>query len=98
VLDGFWSIDYKIYIFDWKKEASMVTAKLFKNGQSQAVRLPKEFRFEGQEVYIRRIGRSVLLVPKDDPWREMADSLEKFSDDFMGERKQPDLQERNFFE
>jgi antitoxin VapB len=76
----------------------MATAKLFKNGQSQAVRLPKEFRFEGQEVYIRRIGRSVLLVPKDDPWREMIDSLEKFSDDFMGEREQPDLQERNFFE
>jgi len=76
----------------------MITAKLFKNGQSQAVRLPKEFRFEGEEVWIRRIGRVVLLVPKDDPWQEMADSLDKFSDDFMCERKQPEIQERNFFE
>ncbi|MDM8525233.1 type II toxin-antitoxin system VapB family antitoxin [Desulfococcaceae bacterium HSG8] len=76
----------------------MLTAKLFKNGQSQAVRLPKEFRFEGREVYVRRMGRVVILVPKDDPWQEMADSLDKFSDDFMSKRKQPKIQERNFFE
>ena len=75
----------------------MLTAKLFKNGQSQAVRLPKEFRFEGREVYIRRVGRVVLLVPGDDPWQEMADSLGKFTDDFMSERKQPEVQKRNFF-
>ncbi len=76
----------------------MITAKLFKNGQSQAVRLPKEFRFKGQEVYVKQIGRVVLLVPKDDPWKEMTDSLNKFSDDFMSDRKQPEIQERNFFE
>jgi len=76
----------------------MLTAKLFRKGQSQAVRLPDEFRFEGQEVYIRRIGRVVLLVPKDDPWQEMADSLDKFSNDFMSGRSQPEIQERNFFE
>jgi len=75
----------------------MLTAKLFKNGQSQAVRLPKEFRFEGPEVFVKRIGRVVLLVPKDDPWQEMANSLGKFTDDFMSERKQPEVQERNFF-
>ena len=44
-------------------------AKLFMNGQSQAVRLPKEFRFEGTEVRIRRVGRAVILEPIDDqPW------------------------------
>lgn len=72
-------------------------AKIFKNGQSQAVRLPKEFRFEGQEVYIKKAGRVVLLIPKDDPWKEMLDSLDTFSDDFMAERKQPEIQERDFF-
>lgn len=42
----------------------MATAKLFRNGRSQAVRLPKEFRFEGEEVSIRREGRSVILEPR----------------------------------
>jgi virulence-associated protein VagC len=41
----------------------MATAKLFRNGRSQAVRLPKEFRFEGEEVSIRREGDSVILEP-----------------------------------
>ena len=45
----------------------MQTAKLFKNGRSQAVRLPKEFRFDGDEVYVRREGRSIVLSPKDQP-------------------------------
>ena len=42
----------------------MATAKIFRNGRSQAVRLPKEFRFEGEEVNIRRSGRKVILEPK----------------------------------
>ncbi len=72
-------------------------AKLFRNGQSQAVRLPKEFRFEGKEVFIKRIGGVVLLIPKEDPWKEMADSLGKFSEDFMADRGQPENQERDLF-
>ena len=42
----------------------MTTAKLFRNGRSQAVRLPKEFRFQGQEVDVRRVGKGVILEPK----------------------------------
>ncbi len=72
----------------------MNTAKLFKNGKSQAVRLPKEFRFEGTEVYIKKIGRSVMLIPKVDPWESLLSSLDDFSDDFMAERGQPALQKR----
>lgn len=72
----------------------MNTAKLFKNGKSQAVRLPKEFKFAGDEVYINRIGRNVILIPKDDPWGSLLNSLNKFSDDFMSERIQPSLNER----
>ena len=60
----------------------MKTAKLFKNGQSQAVRLPKEFKFDGSEVYIKRIGRHVVLIPKDDHWDALRSSLEQFSPDF----------------
>ena len=72
----------------------MNTAKLFQNGKSQAVRLPKEYKFTGAEVYIKRIGRNVLLIPKDNPWASLAGSLDKFSSDFMAERQQPATQSR----
>ena len=72
----------------------MNTAKLFKNGKSQAVRLPKHFKFQGTEVYIKRIGRSVILIPKDDPWESLIGSLNDFSDDFMADREQPVLDKR----
>jgi antitoxin VapB len=58
----------------------MQEAKLFMNGQSQAVRLPKPFRFDGDAVYVKRQGRGVLLLPKDqDPWELMVESLSQFS-------------------
>jgi len=72
----------------------MNTAKLFTNGKSQAVRLPKEYKFTGAEVYIKRSGRNVLLIPKDNPWASLAGSLDKFSSDFMAERQQPPTQSR----
>ena len=67
----------------------MQTAKIFTNGRSQAVRLPKEFRFSGDDVYINKIGKIVVLIPKDDPWSVLANSLDQFSDDFMEDRNQP---------
>jgi antitoxin VapB len=72
----------------------MNTAKLFKNGKSQAVRLPKQFKFQGTEVYIKRIGRNVMLIPKDDPWQSLVSSLDDFSDDYMADRKQPGTDRR----
>jgi len=72
----------------------MKTAKLFKNGKSQAVRLPKEFKFKGGEVYIKKIGQNVILIPKDNPWASLLDSLNEFSDDFMNERIQPRMIDR----
>ena len=72
----------------------MKTAKLFKNGQSQAVRLPKEFRFDGTQVFIKRIGNAVLLLPEQDSWQMLFDSLGLFSDDFMESRDQPEQQVR----
>ncbi len=73
----------------------MKTAKLFKNGRSQAVRLPKEFRFEGTQVYVRRMGNAVVLLPFRFPWQTLFDSLGQFSDDFMESRDQPEQQARN---
>jgi antitoxin VapB len=72
----------------------MKTAKLFKNGQSQAVRLPLEFRFEGTQVYIKRMGNAVLLLPEQDTWQMLFDSLGLFSNDFMEMRDQPEQQVR----
>lgn len=72
----------------------MKTAKLFQNGQSQAVRLPKEFRFEGDEVIIKRSGNTVVLIPTNHSWDVLAESLNKFSDDFMATRVQPEQQNR----
>lgn len=67
----------------------MKTAKLFKNGDSQAVRLPKEFRFAGDEVFIKRVGSAVVLLPKAKSWDTLIGSLKKFPEDFMRERDQP---------
>jgi antitoxin VapB len=67
----------------------MQTAKLFKNGQSQAVRLPKEFRFAGDNVAIKRVGNAVVLLPQDEPWETLFGALDQFAPDFMAERKQP---------
>ena len=75
----------------------MKTAKLFQNGQSQAVRLPKEFRFEGDEVIIKRSGNAVVLIPANHSWDSLADSLNKFSADFMENREQPSQQAREDF-
>lgn len=72
----------------------MKTAKLFKNGGSQAVRLPKEFRFEGASVFIKKVGEAVVLLPEQDSWQVLFDSLDQFTDDFMPDRNQPELQER----
>lgn len=72
----------------------MQTAKLFENGRSQAVRLPKECRFGGSEVFVRKYEDIVILFPKRSPWSPLVDSLDKFTDDFMAERNQPGQQER----
>jgi len=63
----------------------MQTAKIFQNGRSQAVRLPKEFQFTGEDVYIQKHGKAVLLVPHEKSWEVFLEGLDGFSDDFMKE-------------
>jgi antitoxin VapB len=72
----------------------MDTAKLFSTGRSQAVRLPKAYRFAGDEVVVRRFGNGVLLLPKTDPWSLLEEALGEFEPGFRLERDQPPAQER----
>ena len=68
----------------------MQVAKLFKNGRSQAVRLPKDFRFEGSEVFIKQTSEGVLLIPKNEvSWDRWAVNLSKYDEPFMEFREQP---------
>jgi antitoxin VapB len=80
-----------------ERRRRMKTARIFRSGNSQAVRLPKEFHLEGAEVYIKRVGPGVLLMPKGDPWASLSDSLDKFSEDFLEKRVQPPLETRQTF-
>jgi antitoxin VapB len=72
----------------------METAKITKKGHQQVVNLPREFHFNGNEVYIKRLGRMVVLIPKEDPWEPLINSLNQFTEDFMVERNQPPFDER----
>ena len=75
-------------------EVYMITARLFTNGRSQAVRFPKDCRFSGSDVYVKKLQGMVMLIPKDDPWASLVNSLDHFSDDFMITREQPEHQSR----
>ena len=75
-------------------------AKIFKNGQSQAVRLPKEFRFENQEeLFVKKVQNGIILLAKNDKsvWDNMFDRLDEFSDDFMQNRVQPKQNREDLF-
>ena len=77
----------------------MDTAKLFTNGGSQAVRLPKNCRFDASEVFINKIGNIVMLIPKDTKWQNLIASLDLFSEDFMSEPIESlQVEERSPFE
>ena len=76
----------------------MHSVKVFKSGNSQAVRIPKEFSVDDTELYIQKIGNSIILTSKHDPWQTFRNSLDKFSDDlFEDGRDQGIDQEREKF-
>jgi antitoxin VapB len=73
----------------------MQTATVITDGSRQSVQLPDGFHINGNEVYVKHLGKSVLLIPKDaDPWDLLEASLDQFTDDFMSERLQPPQQDR----
>ena len=69
----------------------MQIAKLFQNGRSQAVRLPKEYQFEGSEVCIHKHGDAVLLIPQEKRWDVFMAGISGFSEDFMSEGRDQGL-------
>lgn len=72
-------------------------AKIFGNGGSQAVRLPRQFRFDDDEVFVKKVGKSIMLIPKseDAAWNTFLDGLNSFTDDiFEDERNQGNQKER----
>ena len=71
----------------------MMTAKVFENGRSQAVRLPKECRFNTDEVAVNRIGDIVLLMPKTNKWTSFMQAIDMFSDDFMQDDRDGSLEQ-----
>ena len=72
----------------------MDTARLFQSGRSQAVRLPKEYRFAGTEVVVKHFGNGVLLLPADNPWQTLQAGLDAFEPGFTLAREQPEEQQR----
>ena len=72
----------------------MEVAKVFKNGGSQAVRLPQSCRFDEDEVLVNKVGNVVMLMPKSTPWKNLLASLDYFTDDFMEDIDDLPVQER----
>lgn len=76
----------------------MGKAKLFKNGNSQAVRLPKAFRIPGNEVKIFKKGNQIVIEPIETTWDSLLESLSEFPEDFLKDgRNQPSMQKRESF-
>ena len=73
----------------------MDTAKIFENGRSQAVRLPKEYRFNDNDVFIKKIDDIIILIPRDKVWKTFRDSFDKFTPDLELVREKDLPQERD---
>lgn len=70
----------------------METAKIFENGRSQAVRLPKKFRFNVEEVIVQQLGDAILLVPRESLWQTFMDGLNSFTDDVFEDGRDQGVQ------
>lgn len=72
----------------------MMTAKVFKNGRSQAIRLPKECRFTSDEVAVNKIGDIVILLPKQNRLDSFQKAIDLFSDEFMADGRAMDVRQK----
>jgi antitoxin VapB len=74
----------------------MQTTKVFKSGNSQAIRIPKEYQVDEEELFINKIGSTLILYPKNDPWELFKKQHKEISGDyFAGGRNQPAIQKRD---
>lgn len=87
----------KVYILIYtnlrKELVALMTAKVFENGRSQAVRLPKEYRFNTDEVAVNKIGDIVILVPKTNKWGSFMQAIDMFSEDFMDDGRADEMKQ-----
>ena len=73
----------------------MLTTKVFKSGNSQAICIPKEYQLDEEELFINKIGNTLIIFSKHDPWELFKESLNNFSEDyFIDGRNQPEMQSR----
>ena len=72
----------------------MLSAKIFKSGNSYVVRLPKEYKTDYKELNIKKVGDIILLIPKNNIRKSFSDSLDMFTDDYMENRKQGKIEKR----
>lgn len=82
-----------VYTIGRKKLVIMMTAKVFENGRSQAVRLPKEYRFNTDEVAVNKIGNIVMLVLKTNKWDSFMRAIDMFSEDFMEDGRRDEMRQ-----
>ncbi len=80
------------------KDSKLPKAKLFQNGRSQAVRLPKEYRFEGSEIGVGRVGNAVILYSLNDPWAVFFEGAEELSRAELGPLRRDQEQAKRRFE
>ena len=73
----------------------MLSTKVFTSGNSQAIRLPKEYQVADKEMFVNKVGNTLILFPKNNPWEAFERSMSEFTSDFMVDgRKQPVMQDR----
>jgi antitoxin VapB len=85
------------YILIWDNHSMPKTAKIFMNGRSQAVRLPKDCRFDCDEVFVYKQGDTVILSATAPGWDEFFATPSAFGDDYLPEREDPAPQERDVY-
>lgn len=74
------------------------TVKVTKESGSQIIHIPEGFKIEDDKVYLKKVGNSIYVIPYHNPWESLIQSTNMFSDDFLNEREEPKIQEREFFE
>lgn len=74
------------------------TIKIEKIKGNQTIKIPKQMEFDGGEVYLKKVGNALYIIPFNNPWGNLKESLDSFTDDFLIERDQPKQDERQLFD
>ena len=74
------------------------TLKIENGKRGQAIRIPKDMKIDDDKVYLKKMGNALFIIPFHDPWQNLFESVNKFTDDFMKDRNQPDIQLRDTFD